>query len=42
MCDPGRESFWNLLDNCNAPYQIINQKINKPRKVDAYITIFGE
>ena len=42
MCDPGRESFWNLLDQCDMPYQIINRRINSPRRVDSYITIFGE
>tara|TARA_Y100001973_G_C5163798_1_gene314958 strand:+ start:770 stop:1372 length:603 start_codon:yes stop_codon:yes gene_type:complete len=47
MVDPGRESFWELLDKISDGkhdvcfhYQRLH--INKPKKTDAYIVIFGE
>tara|TARA_Y100001973_G_C5130924_1_gene297735 strand:+ start:396 stop:983 length:588 start_codon:yes stop_codon:yes gene_type:complete len=41
MCDPGRESFWDLLKKCQVPHIIERKFINEPRKTDAYIVMFG-
>ena len=42
MCDPGRESFWELLKICDVPHIVERHYISKPRKTDSYIVIFGE
>jgi SAM-dependent methyltransferase len=42
MCDPGRESFWELLRICDVPHIVERHYISKPRKTDSYIVIFGE
>jgi|TARA_R100000084_G_C4655405_1_gene152523 predicted nicotinamide N-methyase len=41
MCDPGRETFWKLLENCQVPHTVQRQFIKKPRETDSYIVIFG-
>jgi len=41
MCDPGRESFWELLKSCQVPYIIERKFIQEPKKTDAYIVMFG-
>jgi predicted nicotinamide N-methyase len=41
MCDPGRQSFWELLDYCQVPHFIERKFIKEPRKTDSYITVFG-
>ena len=42
MSDPGRESFWKLLDEINIEYNIERVHIMNPKKIDSYIVIFGE
>ena len=41
MCDPGRQSFWELVDYCQVPHFLERKYIEEPRKTDAYITVFG-
>lgn len=46
MVDPGRDSFWKLLDDIadgkhDVPYQYERLYIEKPKKTDAYVVIFG-
>lgn len=42
MSDPGRESFWRLLDEINIEYNIERVHLVEPKKIDSYIVIFGE
>ena len=47
MADPGRDSFWKLLDDISdgkhdIPFEWVRHHIKEPRKTDAYIVIFGE
>ena len=42
MIDPGRQSFWSLLQNSPCEYMVERRYIEKPRKTDAFIAMFGD
>ena len=41
IVDPGRQSFWKMLNTIKTTYHLERRFIEEPKKTDAYIAIFG-